>query len=72
MNSKPLNRQQSIFRPEDIDRAFSDPVHNRIMNEDVYIVIDPAAGGPQFALNLTLNSKFALNLTLNSKFKTRL
>ena len=26
---------------------FSDPVHNRIISEDIYIVIDPAAGGPQ-------------------------
>ena len=26
---------------------FSDPVHSRIMNADLCIVIDPAAGGPQ-------------------------
>jgi hypothetical protein len=47
---------QSIFRSKDIDEMFSQEPFNNVVSEDVYITVDPAAGGPQVAL-LTLESK---------------
>jgi hypothetical protein len=31
-----FDAQQSIFRPADIDKMFSDSVHRRVMDEDVH------------------------------------
>jgi hypothetical protein len=38
---------QSIFRPADIDTMFSQETYPSVVNEDIFLVIDPAAGGPQ-------------------------
>ena len=37
---------QSVFKAKDLDVMFSQPAPPAIMNEDVHIIIDPAAGGP--------------------------
>lgn len=38
---------QSIFRPADIDTMFVQQPYPNVVNEDLFLVIDPAAGGPQ-------------------------
>ena len=38
---------QQAFRPKDVDKAFETKPRPPIMDEDIYIMIDPAAGGPQ-------------------------
>jgi hypothetical protein len=38
---------QCVFRPADLDIMFSQPPPEPELNADVYIFIDPAAGGPQ-------------------------
>jgi hypothetical protein len=38
---------QAIFRPCDIEVMINQPCLDPILNDPVYIVIDPAAGGPQ-------------------------
>ena len=47
---------QSIFRSKDIDEMFSQEPFKSVVSEDVYVVIDPAGGGPQVA-HLTLESE---------------
>jgi hypothetical protein len=37
---------QQCFRPEDIDMLFTHEPMPPLLNDDIYIVIDPAAGGP--------------------------
>jgi hypothetical protein len=37
---------QQCFRTEDIDALFSQEPMTPLLNDDIYIVIDPAAGGP--------------------------
>ena len=37
---------QQVFRPEHIDVMFQQPMPPAIINEDVHVFIDPAAGGP--------------------------
>ena len=37
---------QQCFRPEDIDTLFTHEPMAPLLNDDIYIVIDPAAGGP--------------------------
>jgi hypothetical protein len=41
-----FDAQQSIFRPVDIDTMFSQEPYKSVIGEDIFIVIDPAAGGP--------------------------
>jgi len=38
---------QCVFRPADIEIMFSQPPPEPELNADIYIFIDPAAGGPQ-------------------------
>lgn len=38
--------EQSIFREEDIERLFALPPYPSYISEDLFIMIDPAAGGP--------------------------
>ena len=38
---------QQAFRPKDVDKAFEAQHRKAIMDESIYIMIDPAAGGPQ-------------------------
>jgi hypothetical protein len=40
-----FDSSQSIFRPVDIDTMFDQPTYPNVVNEDLFIVIDPAAGG---------------------------
>ena len=37
---------QQVFKPEHIDMMFQQPMPPAIINEDVHVFIDPAAGGP--------------------------
>jgi len=37
---------QQCFRPEHIDAMFKQPMPPPVINEDVHVFIDPAAGGP--------------------------
>ena len=41
-----FDAQQSIFRPGDIETMFSQSAYPNVVSEDIFIVIDPAAGGP--------------------------
>jgi hypothetical protein len=41
-----FDAQQSIFRPVDIETMFTQSCYETTVSEDLYIVIDPAAGGP--------------------------
>lgn len=38
---------QQAFRPGDIEHAFDSRIRNPILDEGIYIMIDPAGGGPQ-------------------------
>jgi hypothetical protein len=42
-----FDSSQSIFRPADIDTMFVQQPYPSVVSEDIFIVIDPAAGGPQ-------------------------
>jgi hypothetical protein len=42
-----FDAQQSIFRPEDIETMFTQAPYPHMPSEDIFLVIDPAAGGPQ-------------------------
>ena len=42
-----FDAQQSIFRPEDIETMFTQEPYPHMHSEDIFVVIDPAAGGPQ-------------------------
>ena len=59
---------QSIFRPMDIDVMFEQEPFNSVISEDIFIVVDPAAGGPTVAL-LILKSEtlYPKPYKLNSK-----
>ena len=37
---------QQVFKPEHIDMMFKQPMPPPVINEDVHVFIDPAAGGP--------------------------
>jgi hypothetical protein len=37
---------QQVFKPENIDVMFKQPIPAPVINDDVHIFIDPAAGGP--------------------------
>jgi hypothetical protein len=37
---------QQVFKPEHIEVMFKQPIPAPILNDDVHIFIDPAAGGP--------------------------
>ena len=37
---------QQCFKPEHIDAMFKQPMPPPVINEDVHVFIDPAAGGP--------------------------
>jgi hypothetical protein len=37
---------QQVFKPEHIEVMFKQPIPVPILNDDVHIFIDPAAGGP--------------------------
>ena len=37
---------QQVFKPEHIEVMFKQPIPAPIINDDVHIFIDPAAGGP--------------------------
>lgn len=38
---------QQLFRSADLEIMFTQPCPDLVVNEDVFMVIDPAAGGPQ-------------------------
>ena len=38
---------QCVFRPADVDIMFSQEAPEPVLNADIYLFIDPAAGGPQ-------------------------
>jgi len=38
---------QTVFRPSDIAIMFEQAIPDPVLNADIYIFIDPAAGGPQ-------------------------
>ena len=38
---------QQLFRSSDLEIMFTQPCPQPIVNEEVYLVVDPAAGGPQ-------------------------
>ena len=42
-----FDSMQSVFRPCDIVTMFSQAAVDLAYKEDIFIVIDPAAGGPQ-------------------------
>jgi hypothetical protein len=42
-----FDAQQSIFRPTDIEDMFTQKPYDSVVNSDLFLVIDPAAGGPQ-------------------------
>ena len=59
---------QSVFRSKDIDVMFEQEPFNSVISEDIYIVIDPAAGGPQVALlNLKSESLYPQSYKRNPK-----
>lgn len=37
---------QQVFKPEHIEVMFKQPIPAPVLNDDVHIFIDPAAGGP--------------------------
>lgn len=37
---------QQVFKPEHIEVMFKQPIPVPVLNDDVHIFIDPAAGGP--------------------------
>jgi hypothetical protein len=41
-----FDAQQSVFRSTDIETLFSQEAYPSVIGEDLFIVIDPAAGGP--------------------------
>ena len=41
-----FDASQSVFRTAELDVMFSQPAPPPVLNEDVFIFIDPAAGGP--------------------------
>jgi len=38
---------QCVFRPADIEIMYSQDPPDPVLNADIYLFIDPAAGGPQ-------------------------
>ena len=42
-----FDSMQAVFRPPDIANMFEQEALTPLHNETIYIVIDPAAGGPQ-------------------------